>query len=77
MYNFASNLTYRHILGHVELKVDINNALDFVDPRYNLGLRIMFARNMPDDQKYNEGRTSLAISMKRPIAKIDYKFTLR
>lgn len=77
LYNFASNLTYRHILGHIELKLDVNNAVDFVDPRYTLGCRLMFARNMPDDQKYNEGRTSLTVSVKRPISNINYKLTLR
>lgn len=77
MYNFASNLTYRQNLGHIELKLDVNNAVDFADPKYNLGLRLMLARHMPDDQKYNEGRTSLALAMKRPISNIDYKFTLR
>lgn len=77
VYNFASNLTFSHILGHFELKVDVNNAVDFVDPKYTLGLRLMIARQMPDDQKYNEGRTSIVASMKRPVSNIDYKFSLR
>lgn len=77
MYNFASNVTFRHILGHIEAKLDVNNAVDFVDPKYTTGVRLMFARNMPDDHKYNEGRTSLAISLKRPASNLNYKFTLR
>lgn len=75
-YNFKANLNYKRVLGHLELGLNINNAVDFVDPRYDLGIRVAFIKTDPEDREFNS-RTNFTIEIKRPISKIDYKFMIK
>lgn len=75
-YNFKANANYKRVLGHIDLGIDVNNAVDFVDPRYNLGIRIAFIKTEPDDKEFNS-RTNFSIEVTRPISKINYKFMIR
>lgn len=75
-YNFKANINYKRVLGHLELGVNINNAADFVDPKYNLGIRMAFIKTDPEDKEFNS-RTNFTIEITRPISKINYKFMLK
>lgn len=75
-YNFKANINYKRVLSHIELGINVNNAVDFVDPRYNLGFRIAFIRTEPDDKEFN-ARTNFTVEVIRPISKINYKFMFR
>lgn len=75
-YNFKANVNYKRVLGHIDLGININNADDFVDPRYDLGIRIALIKTEPDDKELNS-RTNFSIEVTRPISKINYKFMIR
>lgn len=75
-YNFKANVDYKRVLGHLELGINVNNAEDFIDPKYNLGIRIGFIKTEPDDKEFNS-RTNFTIEITRPISKINYKFMIR
>lgn len=75
-YNFKANVNYKRVLGHIDLGINVNNAVDFVDPRYNLGVRLSLIQTEPEDREFNS-RTNFTIEVTRPISKIDYKFMLR
>lgn len=75
-YNFKANIDYKRVLGHIELGLNINNAIDFVDPRYDLGIRLTFIKTDTEDKEFNS-RTSFAIEVTRPISKINYKFMIK
>lgn len=75
-YNFKANLNYKRVLGHLELGLNINNAVDFVDPKYDLGIRMAFIKTDPEDKEFNS-RTNFTIEITRPISKIDYKFMIK
>lgn len=75
-YNFKGNVNYKRVLGHIDLGINVNNAVDFIDPKYNLGIRIGFIKTEPDDKEFNS-RTNFTIEVTRPISKINYKFMIR
>lgn len=75
-YNFKANINYKRVLGHIELGLNINNAVDFVDPKYDLGIRLTFIKTDTEDKELNS-RTSFSIEVTRPISKINYKFMLK
>lgn len=75
-YNFKANINYKRVLGHIELGLNINNADDFVDPKYDLGIRLAFIKTDPEDREFNS-RTTFSVEVKRPISKIDYKFMIK
>lgn len=75
-FNFKAHLNYKRVLGHVELGLNINNAVDFVDPKYDLGIRVAFIKTDPEDREFNS-RTNFTVEIKRPISKIDYKFMIK
>lgn len=75
-YNFKANINYKRVLGHMELGVNINNAVDFVDPKYDLGIRVTFIKTDPEDKEFNS-RTTFSVEITRPISKIDYKFMIK
>lgn len=70
-YNFASDLTFLSSLGHVETKLELNNAEDLIDPNYTLVTRITLAKNSEDSQN---SRTIFAIEATRPKSSTDVKF---
>lgn len=75
-YNFKANINFKRVLGHIELGLNINNAVDFIDPRYNLGIRLALIKTEPDDKEFNS-RTNFSIEIIRPISKINYKFMVK
>lgn len=75
-YNFKANINYKRVLGHIELGLNLNNAVDFIDPKYNLGIRLALIKTEPDDREFNS-RTNFTIEITRPISKINYKFMLK
>lgn len=75
-YNFKANFNIKRVLSHIEVDMNINNAVDFVDPRYNLGLKIAFIRVESDEKSFNT-QTNFIVEVTRPISKINYKFMFR
>lgn len=75
-YNFRINMNYKRVLGHIEVDFVLNNAVDFADPRYDLGIRLALIKTEPEDKEFNS-RTSFSIEITRPISKINYKFMLK
>lgn len=73
-YNFVTSSTFIRSLGHVETRVDVNNAPDLVDPSYTLSTKVTFAKNTEED---NKSRTMFAIEMNRPQSNIDVKFHVK
>uniref|UniRef100_A0A7G3AUB2 Putative lipoprotein n=1 Tax=Lutzomyia longipalpis TaxID=7200 RepID=A0A7G3AUB2_LUTLO len=72
-YNFASNMKYVSAMGHAEWLLNVNNAKDLVNPDYNLGIRMVFARF----HHVENGRTTASIEITRPISKTDLKFMIK
>lgn len=70
-YNFASGFTFLSSLGHVETKIEINNAEDLIDPNYTLTTTITLAKSSEDS---HNSRTIFAIETKRPKSATDVKF---
>lgn len=75
-YNFKANIDYKRVLGHIELGLNINNAVDFVDPKYDLGIRVSLIKTEPEDRD-SSTKTNFAIEVTRPISKINYKFMIK
>lgn len=75
-YNFKANFTIKRVLSHIEFDMNINNAVDFVDPKHNLGLKITFIRVEHDEKDFNT-ETNFIVEVTRPISKINYKFMFR
>lgn len=67
--NFASKFKFIQAMGHVEAKVDFNNAPDLIDPEYNLAVRMVFVRHL----QLELGRTTASIEVTRPKSKTDIK----
>ncbi|XP_055713060.1 uncharacterized protein LOC129807664 isoform X2 [Phlebotomus papatasi] len=72
-YNFASNMKYVSAMGHAEWRLNFNNAKDLINPDYNLGVRMIFARFHHIDN----GRTTASIEITRPVSKTDLKFMIK
>ncbi|GAB0088507.1 uncharacterized protein DMENIID0001_029540 [Sergentomyia squamirostris] len=72
-YNFAGNMRYISAMGHADWRLNFNNAKDLVDPAYNLGVRIIFARF----HQMDSGRTTASIEIVRPVSKTDLKFMVK
>lgn len=75
-YNFKAVFNIKRVLSHIEIDMNINNAIDFVDPKYNLGLKIAFIRVESDEKNFNT-QTNFIFEVTRPISKINYKFMFR
>lgn len=70
-YNFASGFSFLSSLGHVETKIEINNAEDLIDPTYTLTTTITLAKSSEDSQN---SRTIFAVEARRPKSSTDVKF---
>lgn len=70
-YNFASGFTFLSSLGHVETKIEINNAEDLIDPAYTLTTTFTLAKSSDDS---HNSRTIFAVEAKRPKSSTDVKF---
>lgn len=70
-YNFASGFSFLSSLGHVETKIEINNAEDLIDPAYTLTTTVTLAKSSEDSQN---SRTIFAVEAKRPKSSTDVKF---
>lgn len=65
------------VLGHMEAKLDYNNAVDLIDPNYSLTLRLIFARFNEAPSKTALTKTSLSVELTRPISNVDFKFMIK
>lgn len=75
-YNFKANFNVKRVLSHIEVDMNINNAVDFVDPQYNLDFKIAFIRVESYEKDFNT-QTNFIVELTRPISKINYKFMFR
>lgn len=73
-YNFITSATYIRSLGHLETRVDINNAPDLIDPSFTLSTKLTFAKSSDED---NKSRTMFVIEMNRPRSNIDVKLHVK
>ncbi|XP_055638867.1 uncharacterized protein LOC129776937 isoform X2 [Toxorhynchites rutilus septentrionalis] len=72
-FDFASNLKFLSAMGHIECKVEYNNAPDLKDPNYTTTLRLIFARfHVPDS-----GRTKASVELTRPRSRMDFKAMIK
>lgn len=76
-YNFAGDFTFVSLSGHVDLQININNAVDFVDPNYTLGIRLVLVQSNPENPNNEESHTTAFIEVKRKISNIDCKFMVK
>lgn len=76
-FNFYSNATFLSVLGHVDAKLDFNNAVDLIDPNYTTSLRLMFARFSDDGKQFEGSKTSASIALLRPKSNIDLKLFIK
>lgn len=74
-YNFATDFKYTQVLGHIDLMVNVNNAVDFVDPRYNLGVHMIIV--LASEDKDYIARSMASLEIVRPISRLDYKFLIK
>lgn len=76
-FSFASNLSFISLLGHIETKLSINNALNLMDPDHTLSIRLMFARVHTEEKKIDGSSTEALIEVNRPKSNIAIKFFIR
>lgn len=76
-FNFASNLSFVSLLGHIETNVNFNNAPDLIDPSHTCSIRLMFARINNEDKKLEGTSTEALLEVKRPKSKVDWRFLIR
>lgn len=74
-YNFATDFKYTQVLGHIDLMVNVNNAVDFVDPQYNLGIHMIIV--VASEDKDYIARSMASLEIVRPISRLDYKFLIK
>lgn len=74
-FNFASNLTFLALDGHIETAINLNNAPNLVDDNYTLASRLKFIRFNMAEKK--EGGTLLSVELARPVSNIDLKFMIQ
>lgn len=74
-YNFAADFKYTQVLGHIDLMVNVNNAIDFVDPLYNLGIHMIIV--LASEDKDYIARSMASLEIVRPISRLDYKFLIK
>lgn len=74
-YNFKTDFNYTHLQGHVDLGININNAVDLEDPKYNLGMNLVFIRKFIEDKAIS--RTLLSLKVVRPVSKLNTKFMVK
>lgn len=73
-FNFASNMKFTSLLGHVEAKIDFNNARDLLDPAYLLTLRLVFVHTYKSQTGLT--RTSATFDVTRPRSNVDFSVQL-
>lgn len=76
-FNFATNMTFLSVLGHVDAQIDFNNAVDLIDRNYTTSLRLMFARFSDDGNQFDGAKTSASIELLRPKSNIDLKLLIK
>lgn len=74
-YNFATDFKYTQVLGHIDLMVNVNNAIDLIDPRYNLGVHMIIV--LASEDKDYIARSMASLEIVRPISLLDYKFLIK
>lgn len=72
-YNFITKMKLLAAMGHIDAKLDYNNAPDFINPKYTLGTRFTFGRN----SERGQGRTKVSFELTRPISGIDVKLLVK
>ncbi|XP_062546026.1 uncharacterized protein LOC134212310 [Armigeres subalbatus] len=72
-FDFAAAMKFLSAMGHIECKVDYNNAADLKDPNYTTTLRLIFARFHVADV----GRTTASVELTRPRSKTDWKAMIK
>lgn len=72
-FDFASTLKFLSAMGHIECKVEYNNAADLKDPNYTTTLRLIFARHMMAEM----GRTTASVELTRPRSRMDLKAMIK
>lgn len=73
-YNFNATVDFYGLLGHLDLKMKINNAVDLVDKDYDLNVRLALLHAMSENES---PKTQALIQFSRPASKMDYNFTIK
>ncbi|XP_055591953.1 uncharacterized protein LOC129743787 [Uranotaenia lowii] len=72
-FDFASTVKFLSAMGHIECKIEHNNAPDLKDPNYTTTVRIIFARFHVAEV----GRTTASIDVIRPRSGIELKAMIK
>lgn len=72
--NFASTSMFLTSLGHIETRIDINNAPDLLDPAYTITTKFSMARQ---NENNRDSRTIVSIEVLRPKSLTEYKFYVK
>lgn len=72
-FDFATAMKFLSAMGHIECKVDYNNAPDLSDPNYTTTVRLIFARH----HDANVERTTASMELTRPRSKTDWKAMIK
>ena len=72
--NFAGTSMFLTSLGHIETRIDINNAPDLIDPAYTLTTKFSLARQ---NENTRDSRTIVSIEVLRPKSLTEYKFYVK
>lgn len=75
-YNFAANVNYTQLLGHIDLNLNVNTAKDFVDPKYNTNARIVLVLFAAQGKDYSS-RSLISFEVVRPLSHINHKFMIK
>lgn len=67
-------MKFTSLLGHVEAKIDFNNAIDLLDPAYLLTLRLVFVHMFKSGTGLT--RTSATFDVTRPRSNVDFSVQL-
>ncbi|XP_053697453.1 uncharacterized protein LOC128744450 [Sabethes cyaneus] len=72
-FDFATTLKFLSALGHVECKLEYNNAVDLKDPFYTTTLQLIFARFHVSET----GRTTASVELTRPRSRMNLKAMIK
>lgn len=76
-FNFASHMKFLSVLGHIEAKLELNNAANLKDPEYSLTLRTVLAHHNELDPKTGTTKTAVTVEVTRPKSNVAFRFKIK
>lgn len=76
-FNFASHMKFLSMVGHIEAKLELNNAPNLKDPEYSLALRTVLAHYNEPEPKTGLTKTSVIVEVTRPKSNLAFRFKIK